>query len=118
MKNGKKHILLIDDEVDIVVILEDILTAANYIVTSFETGKAAIDYTLANDDVDLIITDINIPDCSGIDVYQRIKKENKSVKFIFMSGYDESGQVPIGPLLVKPFHDTELLKIIKDKLND
>lgn len=117
MIDGKPHIVIIDDEDDILVILEDILDNHGYKVSTFYSAQESIDYILESKTVDLVITDVNMPDINGLELFQQVKSKLKTISFIFISGYDESTNASLGPLLVKPFSDHELIDLVKEKIS-
>lgn len=83
----KKHkILIVDDSQITLRMLEDILSAAGYVVIQSTNGKDAI--LLARDELpDLIVLDITMPGLDGIDVALSLKNDLKTRKIpiIFLS---------------------------------
>lgn len=82
-----KHIVCIDDEPDILELVTLTLeTVGGYKVTAFPSGKTAID-SIEGVDPDLIIIDSMMPDLSGIDTLNKLRKKTKlaSTPFIFMT---------------------------------
>ncbi len=80
-----KNILIADDEVDIVKILTTFLTAKGFAVTTAKNGKEA-EVIINTKKIDLLITDLIMPEQEGIETIRKIKKKNKSLKVIAMSG--------------------------------
>ncbi|MBE5773058.1 MAG: response regulator transcription factor, partial [Clostridiales bacterium] len=64
MKDGKKLILIADDEREIRDILTVLLTGSGYAVQAVEDGQAAVEQ--ASPEVDLYLLDVNMPRLSGI----------------------------------------------------
>ena len=58
------------------------------IVHEAKNGRDALD-KFKEEPVDIVITDINMPIMSGLTLINEIKKINKDVSFIVLSGYDE-----------------------------
>ncbi len=88
MENTQKQIMIIDDENLVRMVLQDILIDLGYKVKSFESGAKAIEYYKVNKkDIDLVICDMMMPKLTGSDVFKALKKINKDVKFIILSGY-------------------------------
>lgn len=81
-------LLIVDDEVSIADILcetfedEDIHSLAMY------SGNEAIEY-LNNNKVDLILSDIQMPNGTGIDILNHIQTLEEPPKIIMMTGYTE-----------------------------
>lgn len=85
-------ILIIDDHEVIVEGIRSILLGekAFNVVDFCTTGDAALNY-LSEQLVDLILLDINLPDCSGIDLCRQIKQLNPSIHIIGLSTFSQSG---------------------------
>jgi len=66
-------------------------------------------------DIDLVITDVRMPDISGIDLAERITREIPSPRIILISGYFVPQQVN-RRVLRKPFRMQELEEAIRAEL--
>ena len=66
-----------------------------YLKNTFTDSRLALDY-LRNNNVDLVITDINMPFVSGIDVAKYIYENNLECIVIFLSAYDEIQYAKLG----------------------
>lgn len=81
-----KVIYSLEDDVDISKIIHVSLQKTGYEVHSFETGK---DFLSAFEEKkpDLVLLDLMLPDCSGIDILKKIRsdRENDSVRLIIIS---------------------------------
>ena len=84
---SKTRIMLVDDDTSILQTTATILEEEGYDVLTCSGGKEAIDKF--NDSVFGVILDINMPDMSGLDVFEIIKSKNQYVPIIFHTGYDE-----------------------------
>jgi CheY-like chemotaxis protein len=60
-----KHVLVADDDLEMLAVLADALTAAGHAVTHAADGAALID-TLADHRFDLVVTDISMPWMTGL----------------------------------------------------
>ena len=58
------------------------------IIHEAKNGREALE-KFKEEPVDIVITDINMPIMSGLTLINEIKKINKDVSFIVLSGYDE-----------------------------
>ncbi len=116
MKNGKKFILVADDEKDIRDILFLLLSGEGYAVETAEDGQAAL--SLASPEVDLYILDVNMPHLSGIMVAAELRKQCET-PIIFLTAYSSESDKVIGfsvgadDYIVKPFSNVELLMRVK-----
>lgn len=96
------NILVIDDEVSIADLLRDIFKSINQECTSCYSGNEAIEY-LKNQEYDLIISDVKMPDGDGPSVIKFINENNINCRFYFMTGqseYSEEELLSFGALKV------------------
>lgn len=118
---AKKKILIVDDDDFVLKIIEMALAEENdYDVVWASNAKIAL--TEANNtNFDLIITDIIMPDIDGIQFINEIRKNDRHIPIIAMSGGDDGGQVDqyinlshyfANDTLTKPFTKDELLQAI------
>ncbi len=113
-------ILIVEDEIDLIQILEEMLTTLEYNVLCAHDGKSALKvYHENRDNIDLIISDIVMPKMDGKELYQKVKAIDSDIKFIFISGYASRGfyniteKVPGAEVLNKPFRLNEVAETIK-----
>ena len=81
------HILLVDDESDIVELIAHQLERRGHQVTTAGCGDDAV-ALMDQHKFDLVFSDILMPDGNGMKVYARAKELNTEV--IFISGYGQS----------------------------
>jgi len=119
----EKKILVVDDNKNLRELVVDMLT-------SFWAGNdmsiiSALDVENAQEvikkiEVDLIISDIEMPGKDGLTFFKEVKEAPKSshIPFIFMSGSRESCQKArkVGIVLEKPFKFNELIEATKNLL--
>ncbi len=80
------RILVIDDEKSIRSSLKEILEFEDYEVELAENGEEGLQMLL-KDEFDLVICDIKMPKLDGIELLNRIQKEENPTKFIMISGH-------------------------------
>ncbi|MHA1420144.1 MAG: response regulator [Candidatus Heimdallarchaeaceae archaeon] len=117
-KHNKKtiRILLVEDDEELNLVLKILLERLGYEVISTPEGRTALN--LYNNSYDLVITDIVMPEMGGVELIQRLRKQNSEVKVIAITGYTNL-EIPEGiPVLNKPFSTTLLLKRVNEILND
>ena len=85
MNEMKKNILVIDDSASIRSFIRFILEEANYKVCEACDGKEGIEVYKKSGNIDLIITDIYMPQKSGLELVVELKKENNDIKVIVLS---------------------------------
>jgi DNA-binding NtrC family response regulator len=80
------RVLVVDDERSILQLLNEALTSWGYQVTTAATGHAALE-ALKTNVFHVAMTDIRMPDMSGIDLLREIKKVDESIEVVVMTGY-------------------------------
>ena len=112
MKDGKKLILIADDEKEIRDILTVLLTGSGYAVQAVEDGQAAVEQ--ASPEVDLYLLDVNMPRLSGIMAAAEIRRQYET-PIVFLTAYSGESDKVMGfsvgadDYVVKPFSSAELL---------
>lgn len=129
MNDTTHKVLVVDDVEDIRNGIKDILENIGYIVTTAANGIQAISI-IKDKPIDLIITDILMPDMDGIELCRKTKELYPDMKFILISGggrqttnpvgYDYLGSAKkltgINDILKKPFDPQDLIELINSKL--
>ena len=116
MKDGKKHILVADDEKEIRDVLTLLLSGEGYSVICAEDGRGALD--MASAEIDLYILDVNMPNLSGFMAGAEIRR-NFEAPIIFLTAYSGESDKVMGfsvgadDYIVKPFSNVELLMRVK-----
>ncbi len=82
----KKKILVVDDELLILRIISDILSKEGYEVRTAVSYQNALKL-LEEDSFDVVLTDIRMPEKSGIDLLTHIREINTDIPVILMTGY-------------------------------
>ncbi|MCM1990126.1 response regulator transcription factor [Oceanirhabdus seepicola] len=106
-------IYLVEDEKDLNTILSTYLRQEGWNIKSFLTGSEVLDHI--DDEPDLWILDIMLPDCDGFELIKKIKNNNENTPVIFISARDKDIDRVIGlemgsdDYLAKPFLPIELI---------
>lgn len=85
-KDSLGKILVVDDELKMCKSLKTLLSQEGYQVKSMQDGKKAAQ-TLREKDFDLVITDIKMPGCDGLDILKAAKAKDKDALVILMTGF-------------------------------
>ena len=114
-------ILIIDDDRNLQKTLKDILKTKEYLLFHALTGKEAVEI-FSQENISLVITDLNLPDISGLDLIQSIKEISPEIEFIIITGY-ASQQTAIQAInsgafayFEKPYDINQLLLSIQQAL--
>ncbi|MTI21769.1 response regulator [Fulvivirga sp. RKSG066] len=118
-----KKVLIIEDNADIRENIAEILTLADYETLTASHGKEGVEVAM-NEQPDLIICDIMMPELDGYGVLHILSKKEStaSIPFIFLTAKAERADMRKGMILgaddylTKPFDDTELLDAIEARL--
>lgn len=113
-------VLVVDDNSEIRQTVRRMLEKHNYEVTEAADGKECIE-ALEQLDPDLVITDIDMPEFDGLQVIQKLAKDNPKQKVIAMSGIPQHSQacltvakqVGARAILQKPFSLNNLISTVK-----
>jgi two-component system cell cycle sensor histidine kinase/response regulator CckA len=93
LSSGKGTILVVDDENMILELGQEMLKALGYEVFSAGSGNEALKlYVQHLEQIDMVLLDMIMPEMSGGDVYDSLKKINPKVKVLLSSGYTIDGQ--------------------------
>ena len=119
-----KTILVVDDELSVLTVVKCMLECGEYNVLLASSAAAALRIASNNDvAIDLLLTDIIMPDEQGPDLAKRMLSLRPEMKVLFMSGYTDSDVVRIKVLdlnlcfLPKPFTSDGLLESVERVLN-
>ena len=114
----KRHILVVEDDISILIGLKDNLILEGYAVFTADNGKEG--YKLANEsNFDLLILDIMLPGMNGFEICKKIKKEKPLIPIIMLtarsSETDKIAGLDYGAddYMTKPFSISELLARIR-----
>jgi DNA-binding response OmpR family regulator len=121
MVDNLKKVLIVDDEETLTWSMARSLSKDkdNYEVLIANNGREALNF-LEKNKIDLVISDIRMPDINGLDLLVRIKKEYPQTKVIIMTAYGsadvqkEANQRGSLYYVEKPFEISDLRKIIID----
>jgi len=116
MKDGKKYILVADDDKEIREVVGLLLSSEGYEVLTAEDGLQAAEYACT--DIDLYILDVNMPGQSGLLAASQIRKRFQT-PIIFLTAYSGESDKVMGfsvgadDYIVKPFSTAELLMRVR-----
>ncbi len=115
------HIVIVEDEEDILELEEYHLQKAGFTVTGFLSAKRVEDL-LAEEEVDLLIVDRNLPGTEGSEFVAGLREAGYQIPVIFVTAKDSDTQIEEGFLrggddyLTKPFNMNELVLRVKSIL--
>ena len=110
-------ILAIDDSPDTLEIIERNLSSRGYRVLTANDARSGIEF-LDSAAVDLVITDLMMPDVDGLDVTRHIRQNSPDIGVVMVTGYAtvsgavEAMKTGVEEYLAKPFTEVELLAAV------
>lgn len=87
MSEAKRRIVIADDNIELCDILKTILEGEGYKVDAVHDGFALISFLKLNQDVDLIILDLIMPERGGISIFDTIRSVSPASKLLIYTGY-------------------------------
>ncbi|MFN2343609.1 MAG: HD domain-containing phosphohydrolase [Desulfonatronovibrio sp.] len=125
IKNESIKILVVDDEESLREICKDALKDEGYQVLQAEDGQNALEVIAANEDIDMIISDLRMPVMNGLELLEQIRNKKLDIDFLVMTGFAtietavECMKKGAADYLPKPFNINHLLvkvsKVVKDR---
>jgi CheY-like chemotaxis protein len=113
------RVLLVEDDRDTLEVTSMLLRDSNYDVATAETVSHAL-HQMRQREFDLLISDIALPDGSGLDLMREVQQQHKSVKGIALSGFGAQEDVRRAKLagftahLTKPISFPRLESLIRE----
>ena len=117
----KHHILVVDDETEMLVSCRKILQSERYAVSTAERGKQALSL-IDHNHYDLLICDLRLPDMDGLEVLEECKKRSPDTFVIFITAFGtidvavESIKGGAFHFLEKPFTYERLVEVVKQAI--
>jgi DNA-binding NtrC family response regulator len=124
----QKHILVIDDEQNLLRTIEFILEAANYKVTTAVNGQDALAYIFTDNNghtpIDLVVTDIRMPGLSGLQLLDQLNQSHVNIPVLVITAHGNKELIielmrkGCADYLDKPFDDEEFVSRVGLLLED
>ncbi|MBM9510757.1 PAS domain-containing hybrid sensor histidine kinase/response regulator [Desulfogranum marinum] len=112
-KGGR--ILIVDDEPQIVSLQSQVLEHLGYEVVSSTVSKEALQiFQQADGNFDLVITDMGMPEMTGLELFERIQELQPQTKVLLCTGYsklvtrENAEELGLAGYLAKPFNAEDL----------
>jgi DNA-binding NtrC family response regulator len=119
--DSHERVLVVDDEKNVRVLFERVLSKEGYQVECAASGAEAID-KLAKHSFDVVVTDLKMDGIDGFDLIKKGKRERRDLPFVLISGYGTSQTASLAAkegadvFLAKPIDLVDLKTAIKKAL--
>ena len=106
---GAETVLFVDDETPLRNVVVELLTELGYRVLAAASGQEALRLMQRHRGIDLLITDVVMPEMTGPELAAKVLESRPSLKVIFVSGYTDGRLGALEPfksevvLVHKPF---------------
>ena len=124
LPTGKEKILLVDDEETIAALQSEMLVRLGYhIVVSTDAQHALDIFKKDSEAVDLVITDMNMPHLTGVQLAEKIMDIRPDLPVIICTGFSEqinrkkAADIGVKGVLMKPVDRSDLAKMVRQALD-
>ena len=114
-RSAALRILVVEDSADLCQLVCELLDTFGHLPTPAASGEEAL-VLIAQDDFDILLTDVRLPGISGIELARRIVNEKSGVQVIFASGYGVGLTANVGfpaHSLAKPYDIHQLQTLLE-----
>ncbi|MBI3892596.1 MAG: response regulator [Candidatus Wallbacteria bacterium] len=115
----KKHLLLVEDEAMVLSLLEEVLQRAGFDVTAFADSKLALaDLSAKTREYDCVVTDVWMPDVTGLDIVRRAREVWPDTPVVLVTGVPDLNSVIEGMRLgasdyvLKPAYEQQIRHVV------
>jgi DNA-binding response OmpR family regulator len=112
-----RRVVVADDEPGLRLLLSATLTGAGYDVLQATNGLEAV-HLCETGDVDLLLTDLVMPDHEGLETIRRMRLERPTIPIVAMSGAFDGGFLEVAremgaaAVIQKPFTPDQVIKVV------
>ncbi|WOD39419.1 PAS domain-containing protein [Nodosilinea sp. E11] len=124
VQQGSETILLVEDEAGVRQIAKLALERLGYQILTAANGQAALQVIARYPgSIDLVITDVVMPEMSGRELVEHLRRHHSPVKVMYISGYTDDVGIRLGVIeatdafLQKPFTPSSLARKVREVLD-
>ncbi len=121
-QTGDETILVVDDCDNVRKSVSAVVSNLGYTVRQASSGKSALQ-VLSSERVDLMLSDINMPGMTGLQLADSVRKLHPHVSIVLTSGFTEKASAPAGEevahdgFLPKPYTKQDLAETLRETLD-
>ncbi len=118
-----ERILYLDDEETVARSVSKRLSQLNYVVETFNDPAAALKRVEEGERIDLLMTDLTMPNMDGLELVNRIRKLRPDLPVVLLTGYgdprinDEASKAGVAVVLRKPVSSASISWAVRDALS-
>ncbi len=122
VNNEPRHIVVVDDEIDIAKPLADFFKSYDFKADFYINPKELLEQINKNNVPDIILSDIKMPQIDGISLLKEIRKQNHAVPIVFISAHMdkdimlEAIEYGVSGFIEKPFHYANIISLVNNIL--
>jgi CheY-like chemotaxis protein len=120
--HGSETILVVEDQEAVRTLVCEILRKQGYEILTARDGREALRLSKANGHIDLIITDVVMPQMGGRELAQVLAASHPETKILYMSGYVDKEisqkEMPGLEFIHKPFSPEALARKVREVLDE
>jgi CheY-like chemotaxis protein len=115
-------VMVVDDEPEVLDVLSSIMSRAGHSTVKASSGVAALDLLDSGAAVDVLLTDVMMPELNGFNLARIARMRRPSLKVLFLTGFYDLALTlrdplsEIGKLLQKPILPSELTKAVAEAI--
>ena len=116
---GREKVLVVEDEEDLAVLAATLFESLGYDVLIANNGKDALAMLERNTDVDVVFSDVMMPQMSGIELARIVRRDYPDARIVLASGYpvpallQQQGDIDEFPFVSKPYRLPEIIKRLR-----
>lgn len=125
LPTGHEHILVVDDEEVLVNVISEMLTFMGYqVTTSNGSNEALAKFTATPADFDLVLTDMTMPELTGIQLSNRLKEIRSDIPIVLCTGYSRQlinrrpEELGLKAIVMKPIQTGNLARTVRMVLDE
>jgi DNA-binding NtrC family response regulator len=121
--DSPQRVLIVDDDKEAREVLAEILSLNDIACLTAAGGNSALQLLQARDSIALLITDLRMVPCSGLDLIRQVRESSRAeLPIIIVSGDAnvrdaiDAMHLSVVDFLLKPINTKQLLKLVKREL--
>ena len=113
-----KQVILIDDEQAVRMAISQTLQLEDFVVAEFASAQGVVE-KLSLDWSGVIVSDINLPGKSGLELFEEVKKIDAEIPFILITGHGDISMAVSAirdgayDFIEKPFSNEDFLEVVR-----